>query len=215
MTPGLDLPRFYPILDTATLMRCAVDLRDAACAILESGARIIQFRHKGAFSRDLYETAAWIGRECARTGVQWVLNDRADMARLLNAGLHLGQDDLRPEQARIVVGDVIVGYSTHNEQQLRQAATEPADYLALGPIFATGSKSHPDPVVGLENLKKWRRLTRRPLVAIGGITRATARDVIQAGADSLAVIGDLYPPGEGSTGIRKRAEEWRQLLAAI
>src|SRR5262249_6111567 len=125
--------------------------------------------------------------------------------------LHLGQDDLRPAAARRVVGgDLPVGFSTHNGAQLRAAAAEPVDYVALGPMFATASKENPDPVVGLAELTRLRPLTNRPLVAIGGVTRSNARWVIDAGADSVAVIGDLFPE-DGS--IRKHCEEWLRLLS--
>jgi thiamine-phosphate pyrophosphorylase len=134
------------------------------------------------------------------------VNDRADIARLASAALHLGQDDLTPTDARRVVSaGTIIGFSTHNERQLREAANEPADYLAFGPIFGTVSKQNPDPVVGVEELRRLRPLTDRPLVAIGGITRANAPDVLAAGADSVAVIGDLFPD-DGD--IRARVEEW-------
>ncbi|MGH9659474.1 MAG: thiamine phosphate synthase, partial [Bryobacteraceae bacterium] len=104
-----------------------------------------------------------------------------------------------------------IGFSTHNEIQLRAAAGEPVDYVALGPIFATGSKDKPDPAVGVERLREWRRLSSRPLVAIGGITRATARTVLDAGADSVAVIGDLMAPAPDA--MRERMEEWRALVS--
>jgi thiamine-phosphate pyrophosphorylase len=100
-----------------------------------------------------------------------------------------------------------IGYSTHNEAQVRAAATEPADYLALGPIFETASKRNPDPVVGLERLRLWRPSALRPLVAIGGITRANASRVLEAGADSVAVIGDLFPH------VSRRAKEWVEATA--
>jgi thiamine-phosphate pyrophosphorylase len=135
-----------------------------------------------------------------------VVNDRADLAKLFGAALHLGQEDLLPAVARRVVGsDAVVGYSTHNEAQLRAACDEPADYLALGPIFGTVTKENPDPTVGLDELRRLRPISARPLVAIGGITRANARQVLEAGADSVAVIGDLFPENGN---IRARSEEW-------
>jgi thiamine-phosphate pyrophosphorylase len=140
------------------------------------------------------------------------VNDRADIARLLGAALHLGQDDLLPSEARRIRGaDTPIGYSTHNERQLLAAISQPADYLALGPIFGTASKQNPDPEVGVEELRRLRPLTDRPLVAIGGIARSNALQVIRAGADSVAVIGDLFP--ESGT-IRSRAREWLDLLSS-
>jgi thiamine-phosphate pyrophosphorylase len=210
------LPIVYPILDTATLLARAIPPATAAEAMLEGGARILQLRHKGHFTREMFETAKSISEQCRAADVPFVVNDRADIARLLNAGLHLGQDDIPPADARrIVGGSAMLGYSTHNEAQLRAAADEPADYLALGPIFATGSKENPDAVVGLENLSRWRPLTSKPLVAIGGITRENARQVLAAGADSLAIIGDLYPPEFSKHTLRARMEEWLKLIVKV
>ncbi len=139
-----------------------------------------------------------------------VVNDRADVAKMFGAGLHLGQHDLSPSDARKMTGDrITIGFSTHNEQQMRDAASQPADYLAFGPIFATLSKENPDPVVGLDGLRRVRALTARPLVAIGGITRSNARSVLDAGADSVAVIGDLYPE-DGA--IDARVREWVRIV---
>jgi thiamine-phosphate pyrophosphorylase len=143
-----------------------------------------------------------------------VINDRADLARIFGypgAALHLGQDDLPPTAARRVTGpDAILGFSTHNEVQLRAAAQEPVDYLALGPIFGTATKTNPDSTVGLTELRRLRPLSDRPLVAIGGITRANALSVLEAGADSLAVVADLFPDNGD---VRARVEEWLRLLA--
>jgi thiamine-phosphate pyrophosphorylase len=136
------------------------------------------------------------------------MNDRADVAMLLGAALHLGQEDLAPADARrILPAGTIIGFSTHNEPQLRAGDLEPVDYLAIGPIFATGSKLNPDPVVGLDRLRALRPLTQKPLVAIGGITRALAPKVFEAGADSVAIIGDLYP------NVRAQAAEWISISA--
>jgi thiamine-phosphate pyrophosphorylase len=204
----MTLPRFYPILDTDSAAKCAVGILDAATRILEGGAGILQFRHKGFWSREMFETLEHVAEMCHACGVPFIVNDRADLARLTEAGLHLGQDDLPPSAARGILGDATLGFSTHNEAQLRAAEVEPADYLALGPIFGTVSKANPDPVVGLEGLRKLRPLTQRPLVAIGGITRENARAVLDAGADSVAVIGDLFPE-DGD--ITARVREWMKL----
>jgi thiamine-phosphate pyrophosphorylase len=196
----MKLPAFYPIVDTVS----------AAEALLEAGARILQFRHKGFFSRSVFEEASRIAELCRSSGALFVVNDRADVAALLNAGLHVGQDDLSPVDARrILPAASMLGFSTHNEQQLSAGDLEPVDYLAIGPIFATGSKQNPDPVVGLDGLRKLRSLTKRPLVAIGGITRELAPKVFEAGADSIAVIGDLFPD------VRARAEEWITISARV
>jgi thiamine-phosphate pyrophosphorylase len=197
------VPNFYPIVDTVA----------AAEAILEAGTRILQFRHKGVFSRQVLEEAELVAALCRDAGALFVINDRADIAILLDAALHLGQDDLPPADARrIMPPDRIIGFSTHKADQLRAGDREPVDYLAIGPIFATGSKQNPDPVVGIDRLRALRPLTRKPLVAIGGITRKTARSVLAAGADSVAIISDLYPQPPTKASIRARAEEWLALL---
>ena len=187
------LPRFYPILDTDVVLRRGIDPMDAARQMLAAGARILQFRHKGFLSREAFAWLEQIAEVTRAAGATLVVNDRADLTKLFGAALHLGQDDLLPTIARRVVGpDAIVGYSTHNEAQLRAACTEPADYFALGPIFGTATKENPDPTVGLDELRRLRPLSNRPLVAIGGITRTNAIQVIEAGADSVAVIGSGF-----------------------
>ena len=202
----MKLPRFYPILDAETARLRGIDPVDAARQILGAGAAILQFRHKNFWSRETLSTAEAIAALARDAHAIFVINDRADFARLLDAALHLGQDDLAPSDARRVVGaEAIVGFSTHNEAQLRAAAAEPVDYVALGPIFGTATKENPDPVVGIEELRRLRPLTLRSLVAIGGITRANAQRVLEAGADSVAVIGDLFPT-EGTIG--SRVEVW-------
>jgi thiamine-phosphate pyrophosphorylase len=202
------IPRFYPIVDTQTAARHTVRLRDAVEQLLDGGVEIVQFRHKGVFDRDVFLEIERIARLCRDAKVMLVINDRADLARIFGAGLHLGQDDLKPSQARSVTGpQTCIGYSTHSEAQLRSAACEPADYLAFGPIFGTTSKENPDPTVGLAELSRVRPLTDRPLVAIGGITRENARSVIEAGADSIAVIGDLFPD------VHQRAAEFLRAVS--
>ena len=205
------LPRLYPILDTATLDRLAIGLVDAAGTLLDAGVRILQLRHKDHYSRGLFDQAEQIAQACRRAGALFVINDRADIAALLDAGLHLGQDDLSPSDARRVLGpDRIIGFSTHNETQFRAALDEPVDYLALGPIFNTGSKSNPDPVVGTEELRRLRSLTNKPVVAIGGITLETAPEVYNAGADSIAVIGDLVARASARE-VQQRTKDWLRL----
>jgi thiamine-phosphate pyrophosphorylase len=185
----MKLPAFYPIIGDVA----------AAEALLDAGARILQFRHKSFFSRQAFEEASRIAELCRHAGALFVVNDRADIAKLLDAALHVGQDDLAPTDARrILPSPGIIGFSTHNEQQLLAGNLEPVDYLAIGPIFPTRSKLNPDPIVGLDRLRALRALTQKPLVAIGGITRELAPQVFEAGADSVAVISDLFP----------RPEEW-------
>jgi thiamine-phosphate pyrophosphorylase len=140
--------------------------------------------------------------------IQLIMNDRADLCLAADFdGVHVGQDDLSPESVRKIIGpDRWLGVSTHNPEQLREADLTSADYLAIGPLFPTSSKANPDPVVGLEGVRRARALTRKPLVAIGGITRANAASVIEAGADSVAVISDLLREP------RKSAEEFFRIL---
>jgi thiamine-phosphate pyrophosphorylase len=204
------IPRFYPILDTALVERRGLDPVETAAAILGAGASILQYRCKSFFSRERYLELERIARLCEQSRAVLVVNDRADLAKIFAAGLHLGQNDLLPSDARRVTGEsIIIGFSTHNEQQMRDAASQPADYLAFGPIFATSSKENPDPVVGLDGLRCRRALTDRPLVAIGGITRSNARSVLDAGADSVAVIGDVYPV---NSDVSVRAKEWLRVI---
>ena len=208
-----ELPRFYPILDTGIAARHGVALVSAAGEILEGGARILQFRHKGFFSRDVFTAMERVAALCRNAGVPFVVNDRADLAAIFGAGLHLGQDDLPPSAARKITGpDAILGFSTHNEGQLRAAvaAEGAADYLALGPLFGTASKVNPDPVVGLAEWLLLRPLADRPLVAIGGITLANARATLDAGADSVAVIGDLF---RDPAKLRSNTREWVAVTA--
>lgn len=209
------LPAFYPVLDLGLLSRQGLDSLEAAEAILDAGARILQFRHKGFFSREMFDTAARVAAVCRDAKALFVVNDRADMALLLDAALHLGQEDLAPQDARRVTGSgSIIGLSTHNADQLSAGDREPVEYLAIGPIFQTGSKKNPDPVVGIAALRELHAIIRKPLVAIGGITRGVAQSVFEAGADSLAIIGDLYPQPLTKAALRARAEEWVKICAS-
>jgi thiamine-phosphate pyrophosphorylase len=139
--------------------------------------------------------------------VTLIMNDRADICVASGYdGVHLGQDDLSPEGARLVVGTRLVGISAHNSQQVKEADASPADYIAIGPVFPTTGKKNPDELVGLKGVSAARAATRKPLVAIGGITRSRAKSVIEAGADSVAVISDLL------SSPRQAAEEFLRLL---
>jgi len=209
----MKLPRLYPILDTNTLALLSCSPETAAEAMLAGGARILQFRHKGHYSREIFAAAERVAAACARYGALLIIDDRADIANLLHAGVHVGQDDLSPQQARRLVGhSTIVGLSTHNADQLELAAAEPVDYLALGPIFATTTKKKPAPVLGIAQLQRARSLTTKPLVAIGGITRRNAIQVLEAGADSVAIISDMLPAVASYESIRDRMREWQLLL---
>jgi thiamine-phosphate pyrophosphorylase len=208
------LPQVYPILDTGLLLRRGCSPLDAARALLDSGALILQWRCKEFISRERVDEAEKISLACARYGVPFIVNDRADIARIFAAGLHVGQDDLQPSDARRVIGSTaLLGYSTHNAAQLRAAADLPVDYIAIGPVFDTASKENPDPVIGLAALLELRSLVARPLVAIGGITRSNIRRVLAQGVDSAAVIGDLYPQECTPATIGRRFANWLEVVA--
>ena len=184
-------PFAYPIVDTGGLRG-----RDPAFVVdtlARAGARLIQLRVKGLPDRAWLAMARSALAAARASGALLVVNDRADIARIAGAdGLHVGQDDLTGTDARGLVGPgVLLGVSTHHLGQLAAAAAEPVDYVAIGPVFPTRTKDNPDPVVGLEMVRRARAATTRPLVAIGGITRANALSVVQAGADGVAVISDL------------------------
>jgi thiamine-phosphate pyrophosphorylase len=202
----LVLPRLYAILDAATFPDAGAMYR-AAEELAAGGVTLLQYRNKSGNARQILEQARELKRRM-RDGVDLVMNDRADLCLAAEfEGLHVGQDDLSPEAARRILGDNRwLGVSTHNPEQLVEADKTSADYLAIGPVFATASKANPDPVVGLEGVRRARELTRKPLVAIGGITRANARSVLEAGADSVAVISDLLQAP------RKSAEAFLRVL---
>jgi thiamine-phosphate pyrophosphorylase len=212
----MNLPRIYPILDTELLRSQGLSLETAAAALLEGGATLIQLRHKGHWGREMYAAAEAVAGLCRQACAQLIVNDRADFALLLGAGLHLGQDDLPPSGARNLMGNAaIIGYSCHSAGQISAARAEPVDYVALGPIFATASKQNPDPVVGVDQLRFCRTLLERPLVAIGGITLQNAADVLRAGADSVAILSGVIPQPASPPAVRARMEQWRELAATV
>jgi thiamine-phosphate pyrophosphorylase len=186
----LVLPRLYVIVDAALL---TIPEKDCAKRLVDAGVRLIQYRNKKASARQLFEISRELAAFLNPLGVRFIVNDRADVAALVDAdGVHVGQDDLEVEQARAVIGPgKWVGASTHNSEQFRRAAESSADYIAVGPIFTTGSKMNPDPVIGVDFIRKVRAMSDKPIVAIGGITLEQAAKVIEAGADSVAVMGDI------------------------
>jgi thiamine-phosphate pyrophosphorylase len=220
--PMLILPPLYPIIDFS----CFAAKADPVMAIVRyaeeliaAGATLIQLRDKSLASAATQPTRENPTRRflsCARElrRVTWgsetkpratlIINDRVDLCLAADAdGVHLGQDDLSPESARRIFDQVkdgktrVIGFSTHNVAQVIEADALPVDYIAIGPVFATGSKANPDPVVGLEGVRQARRVTKKPLVAIGGITRQNCSQVKAAGADSVALISDLLEsPGK-------------------
>jgi len=202
------IPRLYAIIDPARARGRQPSA--AAGELLSAGVRLIQYRDKHAFSRQLYETCLELRELLRDSGCCLIVNDRADVARAADAeGVHLGQSDLRVEMARRVLAPgQWLGCSTHSLDQVAEADRTTADYIAFGPIFPTASKENPDPVVGLEGLREARRATRKPLVAIGGITLRNASEVLAAGADSVAVIGDLLSAPD----LRGRALQYLRVL---
>jgi thiamine-phosphate pyrophosphorylase len=205
----LVLSRLYVILDAALL---TIPETECARQLVDAGVRLLQYRNKTASSRELLESSKRLSVELMPRGITFIVNDRADVAALAGAsGIHVGQEDLGVEEAREVVGqDKLVGVSTHNRTQFEQAAAGSADYIAVGPIFSTSTKMNPDPVVGTELIRQVRPLTDKPIVAIGGITLERAAEVVQAGANSVAVISDILrarKPGE-------RARQFLEMLEA-
>ena len=187
----LHLPQIYPITDVRLT---GLSHAEQLARLSEGGATLVQLREKHLPPREFYRQAEESMLVARERGVRVIINDRADIALALRAdGVHLGQDDLDPLAARRLLGDsFIIGFSTHNLEQARAAARLPVDYIALGPIFQTSSKENRDPSVGLETLRRVRdEIGSILLVAIGGIDRASARATLDAGADSLALIGAL------------------------
>jgi thiamine-phosphate pyrophosphorylase len=198
--------RIYAILDASCFSSPQL-LFDAADDLASARLRVVQYRNKAADARTMLSQARELK---SRIGprAKLIMNDRADLCLAADFdGVHIGQDDLSPETVRRIIGpDRLLGISTHNSEQVAEADGISADYIAIGPIFATGSKANPDPLVGLAGVRSARELTRKPLVAIGGITRQNCSSVIQAGADSIAVISDLVRDP------RKSAEEFLRIL---
>jgi thiamine-phosphate pyrophosphorylase len=206
------LPKLYAIVDSGVLQQRGLELRAFVEELRDAGVRLVQYRDKVGSPQEVLRAAALISEVFAGTDAMLVMNDRADLARLgqWNA-VHVGQGDLSPEDARKVLasGRAVVGVSTHTEAQVRAANTSVADYVAIGPVFATSTKKDAEPVVGLEGLRRARALSHKPLVAIGGITRENASSVMDAGADSVAVISGLLVEGER---VRKVAEDFLRIL---
>ena len=200
----MNLPRLYAIVDRDALDARGMTAGEFAQELRDAGVRLVQYRDKGGSPQQILCAAAEISHVFA--GVDdavLVMNDRADLALLAGWGVHVGHTDMSPADARTLLGAAAIGVSTHNEAQVLAADAGAADYVAIGPVFATASKSDTEPVVGLEGVRRARSLTSKPLVAIGGITRENARSVIEAGADSVAVIGALLAVGEPSAKIAK------------
>jgi thiamine-phosphate pyrophosphorylase len=201
----IHLPRLYAILNASCFPDSYI-LFSTAAELLAGGVTMLQYRNKSGNAREMLEQARELKRRLY--GAKLIMNDRADLCLAAGFdGVHAGQEDLSPEGARKVVGTTLwLGVSTHNPEQLKEADKTSADYIAVGPVFSTSSKANPDLVVGLEGVRQARSLSRKPLVAIGGINRANCRSVIEAGADSVAVISDLMREPQ------KSAEDFLRIL---
>ncbi len=223
---GMIFSRLYVIVDAEVLRARGIELREFCVGLRDAGVELVQWRDKVGSPQEVLAGAAVLREVFEGTGCRLIMNDRADLTVLAGfGGVHVGQGDLSPEDAKAVVGGVgieavlkktthpsqghegwatridggsefWVGVSTHTEEQVRLADAGCADYVAVGPVFATGTKVDAEAVVGLEGVRRARALTRKSIVAIGGITRENARSVIEAGADSVAVISGLFGVGE-------------------
>lgn len=188
------LPKIYPITDVSISKLSHLEQVER---LIAGGADLIQLRDKNAAPKDFYAAAKEVVKLARPKNVKIIINDRVDIALAADAdGVHLGQEDLPPEQARKILGEkAIIGFSTHSIEQITEAIKFPVDYLAIGPIFPTSSKENPDQIVGIEMIKEARRVTGNfPLAAIGGITFENAESVFKSGADSIALISAILNP---------------------
>ncbi len=207
---NLVFPPLYAIIDSAVLGTSELAFAEK---LAESGVELIQYRNKLISSRKLFQICKEFISLLAPRGTRFIVNDRPDVAALVGAGgVHVGQEDLGVAEARAICGPRCwVGVSTHTLEQLRRANEAPADYIAVGPIFSTATKKNSDPVVGIDFIRQARRLTQKPLVAIGGITLERAQEIFRAGADSVAVARDLLRADDPGS----RAREFLNLAAQI
>lgn len=209
----------YPILDVDLLTARSLDLAPVATAWQAAGVKLVQYRNKQGSAREMLRDASRLRQIFPISGgARLIFNDRPDLALLGGFdGVHVGQGDVSPEDARRIVGPTQwVGVSTNSAEQVTEADKTDCDYIAYGPIFPTASKINPDPTVGLTGLRAARALTAKPLVAIGGITRKNCHSVLDAGADSLAVISDLLPVDRnGNSGGESAYQIAREFLALL
>ena len=207
---NLLLPPLYVILDAALLTASELEV---SRKLMDAGVRLFQYRNKLGSSRELLETSSLLAAELVSRGATFFVNDRPDVAYLSGAsGVHVGQDDLPVRESQAVLGPgKLVGVSAHNLEQFRAAAATDADYIALGPVFATDSKANPDPVIGTAMIREARKLTAKPIVAIGGINLERTREVMEVGANSVAVISDILRAPDPA----KRARQFLDLLESL
>ena len=218
MSARKDFPTLYPILDAGLLSTDPETRRGELLRltrrVVDAGVTILQYRNKTGSDEQVLEDARWI-RDGAGPDPTLILNDRVHLVERTGFdGAHVGQGDMDPGEARRILGPGrVLGVSTHNPEQLTVADKAPVDYIAVGPIFATGSKENPDPVVGLEGVRAARMLTRRPLVAIGGIGMENAKAVMEAGADSIAMISAVFGRSAEPVATGQRIAELLRMLA--
>jgi thiamine-phosphate pyrophosphorylase len=200
------LPPLYCIVDFSLFPDTEKMLKFAE-KLAAAGASLLQYRNKSGNARQVLDHARELRSRLGRS-VQLIMNDRPDLCLAAGFdGVHVGQEDICAEAAREIIGEELwLGVSTHNPDQVRETSQTSADYVAIGPVFPTSNKVNPDPVIGLDGIRAARKLTRKPLVAIGGITLENCRSVIEAGADSVAVISALLPDP------RKSAQDFLRLL---
>jgi len=230
-SPRQQFPRLYPIVDEGLLGLRGVAVGRIAEELKAAGVILLQYRNKTGEPDSILRHASVIWEVFAGSGCRLMMNDHADLVVPAGfGGVHVGQGDLSPEDAKAIVLRTIlhpsqrrkgwgtqtvaasefwVGVSTHTQEQVRVADMSCADYIAVGPVFDTGTKVDAEPVIGLDGVRRARALTGKPVVAIGGITRANAQSVIDAGADSVAVISALFVEGER---VEKVAGDFLQIL---
>jgi thiamine-phosphate pyrophosphorylase len=185
----IQTPFLYPILDENR----SNDLERDAQDLINAGVKILQLRCKKMSNAEFQQLVTKLMPLCKRAGVLLILNDRVDVCMITDAsGVHLGQDDFPATEARQLLPNAIIGLSTHNLNQVQSADQLPIDYISIGPIFPTTSKENPDPVVGIDLLRKAKTLTSKPIVCIGGITKNETPELLRAGADGIAVISEIY-----------------------
>ncbi len=193
----IQLPSIYPLTNREI---SGLSHAEQVRQLTEAGATLIQLREKGLSAGEFLAEAFPAVRTAREKGAKVIINDRIDIAMMTKAdGVHLGQDDLPPASARRIMGeDAVIGISTHNVEQVKQASEQPIDYIAFGPIFDTATKSDREPITGLKALAEIRKLIPDiPIVAIGGINHENIKDVLDAGADCVAVINAVLEPKTG------------------
>ncbi|SNS83363.1 thiamine-phosphate pyrophosphorylase [Granulicella rosea] len=210
----MPLPRLYAIVDAEVTRKRGRSIAEVAEGLRAGGVKLLQYRDKTGSDKEFLQAAETIYKRFNGSGATLLLNDRVDLVLIAGwDGVHVGQGDMPVDDVRIVVCDGrMIGVSTHTDEQVVAADKSRADYIAVGPVFATGTKTDAEPVIGLEGVRRARALTSKPLVAIGGITRENARSVIDAGADSVAVISGLFPKLTDGNSFEKVARDFLEIL---